>query len=918
MLRVRTIFFPLLLAACLLAGLDQPRVAQAAEPPGVKALDVVEGVHSYMLANGLKVLLVPEPSQPKVTVRVLYRVGSRHEGAGETGMAHLLEHMLFKGSPRHRDVLTELTQHGAESNAETDSDATVYYETLVSTPENLRFALDLEADRMTAARLEKSDLSKEFSVVRNELELSENSPSDILQQRLLHAAFIWHGYGRDTIGSRSDIEHVPIERLRLFYRQYYQPDNAVLIVAGSIDRDATLRLIASLFGRLPRPQRRLLPTYTVEQVQDGEREVTIRRVADVQLVGLLYHGVAAAHPDAAAAQAAADILTRPGSGRLYQALVEPRLATNLRGDAPLTEDPGIVTFMVDVPKTQPIEPIREKLQTIVEELGTRPVTISELRRFQSRARKEFVRSSSDPEAVAAELAHFASVGDWRLRYLYRDRVEQLTPEAVQSFARRYFLPSNRTVGLYLPTAQPRRSPPADTPDLAAQLKGYRGQPPPPAGEVFTASAENIESRVQRLTLPNGMKVALLPKRSRGETVHLVLHVNAGTPQSARGKGALLELLGPMLERGTRRHTFLKLSEELDRLNAELTTPALGGFALPSLGSRVEVETSRQHLQEVLALIAELVAEPIFPKEQLEIVRKELVTTLEATREEPTQLVGRALLRRLFPYPADDPRYVPTLPERMARLGQLRSEELRQFHSEYWGGGAAQLVLVGDFDPQQVLRALESHFGSWRAPRGYERLPYPYVPNAGGEELIRVADKHSAAVLAGQALELGDQDPDYPALSLFGYLLGGSENARLTVRLREQAGASYTVSAAVSAGTHDRSGYFVAFFTCAPQNAMPSVRILERELADLVERGPSAAELRLAQLAYRKAYEAELANDQALAGRLATHLESDRTLRFDQENLRRMSALTLPEFLAAVRRHIVPSRLIKVVAGDLPK
>jgi zinc protease len=884
----------------------------------------VEGVYSYVLPNGLKVLLVPEPSQPKVTVHIVYRVGSRHEGSGETGMAHLLEHMLFKGSSRHKDLLTEYTQHGVVFNAETNFDYTSYYQTMLATPENLRFALDLEADRMLTAKLDGGDLAKEFQVVRNELEIEENSPAAILEQRLLRVAYSWHGYGRDIIGSKSDIENVPIEKLRAFYRLYYQPDNAVLIVAGKLEREPTLRLISSLFGRIPRQPRKLMQTYTVEPVQDGERFVTLRRTGDVQIIGVVYHALPTAHPDFAAAQAAADVLTHEGSGRIYKALIEPRLATNLRAVTSPTAEPGTVAFFVDVPKGQPLQPVKDKLVATIEELGQKAIAPLEVRRFQARARKAFIRISADPEATAAELAQFVAAGDYRLRFLHRDRVEALTPEEVQSFAQRYFVAANRTLGLFLPTEQPQRSPQPVVPDVAALLKDYQGRPAPSPGENFVATVENIESRVQRMTLPSGMKVALLPKRSRGETVRLVLHVSAGTAKALHGKGELRSLFGPMLERGSKRRSFLQISDEFDRLNAEAQFPQLEILRAPLHRERIELTTNRAHLIEVLALLAELLQEPTFPKDQLEIVRKELTTEIEGALKEPSHVAATALFRKLFAYPADDPRHVSTLPGRLQRLSQVSVEELKQFHREYYGGGASQMAVVGDFDPTQVSRALETHFGAWRSPKAYERLIFPYVENAGAEETLPLPEKQNAVVLTGQALELSDQDPDYPALSLFGFLFGGSDNSRLSLKLREHSGTSYTVFSEVSAGTHDRSGMFFAFFTCAPQNARPGLALLERELSAILDtspgpgKAPSAVELRAMQLAYKKAQETALADDRVLARRLATLLERDRTLRFDKESLERATALTPSEFIAAVRRHIAPPRLVKILAGDLEK
>ncbi|MFP3949390.1 MAG: M16 family metallopeptidase, partial [Longimicrobiales bacterium] len=279
------------------SGLQAQAATRTSDPASSQVLEPVasvEGITEYRLENGLRVLLFPDPSQPTITVNVTYMVGSRHEGYGETGMAHLLEHLLFQGTPDHPDIDQELADRGARANGTTWFDRTNYYETFPASPENLEWALDLEADRMVNSFVSAEDLESEMTVVRNEMESGENSPSRILRERVLSTAYLWHNYGQSTIGARSDVENVPIERLQNFYRRYYQPDNAVLIVAGRFEPEPTLQLVRDRFGEIPRPERtgqmRIWPTYTTEPTQDGEREVTLRRAGDEQILLAHYHG----------------------------------------------------------------------------------------------------------------------------------------------------------------------------------------------------------------------------------------------------------------------------------------------------------------------------------------------------------------------------------------------------------------------------------------------------------------------------------------------------------------------------------------------------------------------------------------------------------------------------------------------------
>ncbi|MGB0515196.1 MAG: M16 family metallopeptidase, partial [Wenzhouxiangellaceae bacterium] len=267
----------------------------------------VEGISEYRLDNGMKVLLMPDASRPTTTVNVTYFVGSKHESYGETGMAHLLEHLVFMGTPNHEDIKKEISERGGFANGTTWWERTNYFQTLPAGEENLEWSLRMEADRMVNSFIAKEDLDSEMTVVRNEFEIGENNPFRVLLQRVMGAAYDWHGYGRSTIGARSDLENVPIERLQRFYRQYYQPDNAMVVISGKFEPERALALVEQYFGAIPTPERtldnKLWETYTRDPAQDGPREVTVRRSGGVPTLMLAYHIPSALHDDFAAVEA---------------------------------------------------------------------------------------------------------------------------------------------------------------------------------------------------------------------------------------------------------------------------------------------------------------------------------------------------------------------------------------------------------------------------------------------------------------------------------------------------------------------------------------------------------------------------------------------------------------------------------------
>ncbi len=420
-----------------------------------RRIATVEGVSEYRLANGARVLLYPEASRPTVTINLTVLVGSRHEGYGETGMAHLLEHMVFKGTPTFPDVPKALRDHGANFNGTTNVDRTNYFETMPATDENLEFGIRLEADRLVNSHVQRADLVSEMTVVRNEFERGENSPQGILMQRIQAAAYEWHNYGKSTIGNRSDIERVPIDNLQAFYKKYYQPDNAVLIIAGKFEEAKALALVQKYLGSIPKTSRKLDNTYTDEPPQDGERTVVLRRVGIVGSVGVAYHIPAAAHPDWAPVSLLAGILSQQPNGRLYKALVESKKATSASAFTGNNHDPGLFTASAQAEPGQ-LDAVRDTLLETLENLATVPFTADEVERAKVRSKRAAEMRLSNSTAMAQALSSASALGDWRLLFVQRDRLATVTAGDVNRVARTYFQKHNRTVGLYIPVDQPQR------------------------------------------------------------------------------------------------------------------------------------------------------------------------------------------------------------------------------------------------------------------------------------------------------------------------------------------------------------------------------------------------------------------------------------------------------------------------------
>ena len=886
---------------------------QAALPKGVERVTSVEGFTEYRLANGLRVLLFPDQSKQTVTVNVTYLVGSRHENYGETGMAHLLEHLMYKGSKNHPNIPQEITEHGTRPNGSTSFDRTNYYETFSSTDANLDWAIKMEADRMINSFIAKKDLDTEMTVVRNEYESGENQPGLVVFKRIFAAAYDWHNYSNLPIGARSDIENVPIDRLQAFYHKFYQPDNAVLLVTGKFDSAKTLQLIADSFGPIPRPARTLQQIYTVEPAQDGERTVTVKRVGDTQFVGAGYHVPSGSHPDFAAVDILTLILADTPSGRLYKALVETKKASSVDSlDIPM-HDPGLTILFAEVRKEQSLDAARETMTQTIEELAAKAPTSEEVDRARTSLLKNIDLTLNSAERVGLELSEWMAQGDWRLYFLYRDRLKKVTPADVQRVASAYLKATNRTVGLFIPTDKADRAEIPPPPDVAALVKDYKGSAVVAEGEAFDPSPANIESRTARADLPGGLKLALLSKKTRGNTVVASMTFRFGDEQSLMNRGTSAELAGQMLMRGTSKHTRQQIQDEFDKLKARVGV--VGGATNVS----VTIETVRENFAAVLRLVSEILREPSFPAAEFEQLRQETLAGIEQSRSEPQAVAGLAFSRHLNPYPKSDVRYTATPDEDIADVKAAKVEDAKKFYADFYGGSNGEMSVVGDFDAKEIEKLAGELFGAWKSPRAFSRLVTTYQEISPVNQSFETPDKANAIFIAGQRLNFRDDDPDYPALVLGNYMLGGGFlNSRLATRIRQKEGLSYGVGSVFSAGSLDKNGQFFAQAIYAPQNAAKLEAAIKEEIARALKDGFTADEVTAAKSGYLQFAQLNRAQDASIARKLVQYRFYNRTLAWDAELEKKIAALTPDDIVAAMRRHIDPSKFTIVKAGDFSK
>ncbi|NNC50507.1 MAG: insulinase family protein [Flaviramulus sp.] len=867
----------------------------------IKKTASVEGITEYVLDNGLKVLLFPDNSAQTITVNITYQVGSKHEGAGEKGMAHLLEHMVFKGTPNHPDIPKELTARGARPNGTTYYDRTNYYETFNANDENLEWALDLEADRMVNSYIAKKDLESEFSVVRNEFESGENSPGNVLRLKVINTAYLWHNYGMATIGNRSDIERVPIEKLQAFYKKYYRPDNAILMITGKFEADKTLALIEKKFADIKNPDKALIDVPTVEPAQDGERRVTLRRVGDLQIVSALYHLPAGSHEDFAAMAVAEVILNDNPSGRLYKALVDGKKASSLYSYAPFTREPSFLYINVNVPSDKSLMEAESTMLNLLDDLKNNPVTEDEVNRAKAKLLKQYDQIFRNSAYLGTYMSEFIGAGDWRLAFIHRDRIEEMTFDKVNAAINRYLINTNRTVGNFIPSETPIRVEIEHTEGLTELVNNYKGKEGLGAGEAFDVSYENIQNRLNIGELQKTpIEYGFIKKDNRGETVTLSFIIRNGNVDDFMNKGQLASYTARMLDKGTKNNSRQDIEDKLSALKSSIRFSGSNGRI------SANINTTREHLMESLSLMTDMLKNPNFDKNELDKLKTEALASIEQNKTEPQYLASKQLGLLNQKFKKGHPLYQTTIEEDIEEINALSVEGLNEYYNEFYGiSDNASLIAIGNIDEQAIKEYFETNFADFKSDKPYNLIVDNYKMNSAANKKIKTPDKKNAISIGIMSFEGSQEDEDYAALEIASSIFGGGVlSSRISTRLRQQDGVSYGAGGRVSVDSNpkEKNSSILVYAIYAPENASKVQKGFREELARFIEDGITEEELQVAVTSWVQGEKVSRAKDNELAGLISNNLYYDRDMMFYKAIEDRVTSLTVEDVNKVIKKY----------------
>lgn len=902
------------------------------------------GIFEYRLrSNQLKILLAPDPSARVVAIVQHVRVGSRHEGAGNTGYAHLTEHEMFKGSVKFNKQLGNdfdwfMKFMGGNFNATTGQDRTNYFALVPSA--YLRQYLAYEADRLVNAFITDADLRTEMPVVSDEFGIQASEPDSMLSKLLMSTMFTEHPYKGSVIGSLSDIQHVTAEALKSrFYNVYYRPNNVTLIVAGGFDRDEALSDIIELYGKIP-PSRKPIPQpHTVEPPQFGERRFVINKPGDLPRLIIGFHIPQADHPDTHALQALSSILGAGPASRLHRKLVNTGLASIAYSHSGLSHDPTVFEIYAKLTLGTKTDAVERIILAEIKRISEKLVSQRELRMVRDLNRSGTVLQRANPLRFAKSISEAEAFADWNWAEQFDEQFERVSREDILAVARRYLADSNRTVGAYVPGGEampPHVLPgerPSEAPTLAKTVMAQPSAVSTPADSPATAqissdapdlSSSEAEVKVPQLllrpqirrsnyaeravkrTLPNGLTVVLLQTNTEAIGVNLTL--NTGSHHYPHNK-LLAGVVSELLTAGSERYSKAQIADLTTRLGITVD------FGTDSLRTTVN-NLVPGRIAKYLDLIADVLRHPLFAQQELDLLKTAMLAQhMEAA--EITSIRASIALRQAL-YLPQSIHYADSLQTRAAMVQETAREDLLDFHELFYGPRGGVLALVGKFDVASMLALIESKFGDWKGGAGRadsDTLARDVVRYTSRIN-VPIASKDNLTILVGQPSKIWVESPHYLAAMVANKALGGDTlSARLGKAIREERGLTYGVTSGFSDNTVKGAPWTIKM-TTNRSKVEQAIPLIGEVVDDFIQGGIGAVELETEKIALSTAFDMQMDGPLSIARALSGIVYAGRDISSLDAHQARLAAVTKDEVDDTIRNHFNLANAVTVVAGNL--
>ena len=859
------------------------------------------GIKEYkMTSNNLRVLLKKDKSAPVATFMVTYEVGSRTEAIGYTGSTHLLEHLMFKGSRKFNttkgnSVFQTLQSLGARMNATTWLDRTNYFAVLPS--EHLESLIEIEADRMRNAWIKEEDRQSEMTVVRNEFERGQNSPSGVLDEHIWATAYHAHPYHHSTIGWKEDIENVSIERLKEFYDTFYWPNNATAIAIGDFEEKDALAMIKKHFGKIRKSTKPIPEVYTAEPEQEGIRTVTLKRAGQQGIVGVAHKTPSATNKDAAAFMVLSSILSSGKNSRFYKNITDKGLTTSIYIWDSLFKDPGLFTVYANLSPDVKHKTVESLIIQEYEKIKTDGVTEAEVKKAQAQLVAAMKFSQDGSYAIASGLNEAIASGDWTLYTTYSEKIKNVTKEDVQRVVVEYFKEDLSTVGYFIPKNKGAQGERAIT--SAKELEKIKKK------YITGAEEESLSSKIVQSEPISGVRLFSL---ERGSGVVTMQGSFLGGDVYSNENRRVSDMVASMLDQGTKNMSKFEISEKLESVGARLNFfngQARVGFS----GKFLEEDT-----EMVFEIMADQIKNPLFSEQELEKVKKRAIAGYKRSKESTR---GNAMNNMLEAFYGKDHQNSPTNPDQAIEdIKKITAQNLEEYHSKNYGTGSMVIVVVGDIKHQELEKMVKESFGGWKKSPLNTKKEERVASKKAGKVYLTMQDKTSTDFLVGTALEIDRYHPDYLPLYLGTHTLGGNFSARLMQTVRVKEGLTYGINSSLSGFGNGNDGYWMVGGTFAPQLLSKGESSTLREVKLWLEKGITQKELDVTKSTLTGGFQVGFDTTGGLASGILSAVVTHNSLEYLDSYPEQVKKITLDQVNEAIKKYITLDGLYRVAAGSI--
>jgi zinc protease len=919
------------------AGTDSPAAASSSASSAAPSVsrDEKSGVHEAMLPNGMKVLVLEKPGAPIVATQVWYRVGAVDERPGETGLAHYLEHVMFKGTKAIQkgqiDLLT--FRAGGANNASTWTDFTNYWFNFEAS--RLKLALEIEADRMRNCAFIPKEFEAERGAVLNEMHAGHDQPGGRLDEEVDAAGYVVHPYHHPTIGWQQEVESVPRSTVIGFYDRYYMPNNAILVVVGDVKAADVVALAAEAFREVepgPKP-----PAVTeVEPAQRGEKRLVLEEETDTPRVMVAWHTVAVGDDDDYVLDVLSGVLGGGKSSRLHRRLVEKdQSCVDVSVWNETRKFPGRFKVMCEGQSDADPRAIEQAVHEEIARFAAEGPTEKEMEKAKNNLLARDLFSRETAAGTAERLGQMECSRSWRIFAEWPDRIRAVTADQVKAAAAKYLTAMNRTVGWSVAPAQARlATPPAPPPAGGAVSTGAEGEgaataakapasapamarkaePPaePDARATFRGGlrrtpdfsipadkggAVKIAPRVEKL--PNGLTV-LLQRHGSLPVLSFDLLIPGGVLVEA--KPGLAHLTGDLLDEGAGERNSEQIAETLDFLGAVLSTDASGARA----------HCLAKDSDAVLDLLADVILRPRFEEAEVDKCRKSQLSEISSEEDNPSVVGRKAFLKAIY---GDHP-FGRLLRGDAASVGSLKREDLVAHHAKWFTPDRAVLAVAGDFDPDAMLAAVTKRFSGWKAGGAAQPALPEVKPLAKGVRIdCPMEGKSQSNVYVGN-VAIRRNDPDYIPLLVLDHILGTGPgfSDRLSKDLRDEQGLAYTVYGNATRSAREEPGTFTGFIACLGNDLPKALDGMLGHIRRIREEAVSDVELADAKSYVIGSQVFRYETSSQISGELVNlqyfGLGFDYPAKFPEL----VNAVTKEEVLRVAKKHLHPDNCAIVVSG----